>query len=115
MTITTTCRFNGKFDKGLDSLRVEFAPPTMERYSYGPLGVTASIIVWPDTGDNVMGMSKHDNEKEEQNWQRGNRNGSMCRLKRIPIHLTPGFVKYREAKGIAHDNQRFTRMSFMYT
>ena len=61
--IWTTYRFIGKFDKGHNSSRVEFAPPAMERYSYGPLVVTASIIVWPDTGDNVTGMPKHVNEK----------------------------------------------------
>jgi hypothetical protein len=65
--ITTTYRFIRKFDKGLDSSRVRFAPLTMKRYSWGPLGVTASIIVWPDTGGFVTRMPEHNNEKEEQN------------------------------------------------
>jgi hypothetical protein len=65
MIITTTYRFIGTFVKGHDSLRVEFAPPMMERYSQGPLGVTSSIIVWPNTGDNVTGMPEHVNEKKE--------------------------------------------------
>jgi hypothetical protein len=38
-----------KYVKGLDSSRLGFTPPMMERYSLGPLGVTVSIIVWPDT------------------------------------------------------------------
>jgi hypothetical protein len=65
--ITTTYRFIEKFNKGLDSSREEFAPPTMERYSYGPLDVMASIIVWPDISDYVTGMPEHVNKKEEQN------------------------------------------------
>ena len=66
--ITTTYRLIGKFDKGLDSSRVGFASHTMEKIFLGPLGVTTSIILWPDTGDYVKGMLEHFNEKKEQNW-----------------------------------------------
>jgi hypothetical protein len=52
--ITIAYRFIEKFDKWPDSSRVGFAPPTTGRYSYGPLSVTASIIIWPDTGDLVF-------------------------------------------------------------
>ena len=41
--------FTEKYDKGLDSSRLGFAPLTMEIYSWGPVGVMVSIIVWPDT------------------------------------------------------------------
>jgi hypothetical protein len=41
--------FMEKYDKELDSSRLGFDPPSMERYSYGPLGVMVSITVWPDT------------------------------------------------------------------
>jgi hypothetical protein len=44
-----------------------FAPPAMERYSQGPLGVTVSIIVWPDTCDMITGIPEHGNEEREQN------------------------------------------------
>jgi hypothetical protein len=49
VSITAAYRFMEKYDKGLDSSGLGFAPPTMERYSLGPLGVTVSIIVWPAT------------------------------------------------------------------
>ena len=65
--ITTTYRFNGKFDNGLDSSWVGFAPLTMEGYSVGSLGVTA-FIVWLDACDYVTQMPEHVNKKEEQNW-----------------------------------------------
>ena len=42
-------RFTEKYDKERDSSILGFAPPTMERYSLGPLDVTVSIIVWPNT------------------------------------------------------------------
>ena len=60
----TTYRLIEKFDMVLDSSRVGFSPTTMERYYLGPLVVTASIIVRPDTGDYVTGMPEHVNEKE---------------------------------------------------
>ena len=62
--ITTTYGFVRMFDNGLDSSRLGFAPPSMGRYSYGPLSVTESNIIWPDTGDYVTGMLEHNNEKE---------------------------------------------------
>ena len=68
MIITTTYTFIGMFDKWSDISRVRFTPPTMEIYSYGPLGVTSSVIVWPDTGYYVTGMMERNNKKEEQNW-----------------------------------------------
>ena len=41
--------FTEKYDNGLDSSRLGFAPLVMERYSWGPHGVMVSIIVWPNT------------------------------------------------------------------
>jgi hypothetical protein len=41
--------FTEKYDKELDSSKLGFAPPTMERYSSGSLGVMVSIIIQPDT------------------------------------------------------------------
>ena len=63
LIIMTAYRFTGKYDKGLDSSRVEFAPSMMERYFLGPLDVMASIVVWPDASDYLAGMPKHINEK----------------------------------------------------
>ena len=39
----------------------------MERYSQGPLGITVSIIVWPDTRDTITGIPEYGNEEREQN------------------------------------------------
>ena len=47
--------------------RLGFVTPIVGEVSLGPLVVMASIIVWPNTGDYVMGMSKQVSEKEEQN------------------------------------------------
>src|ERR1041385_8599785 len=49
VAITAACGFTEKYDKKLGSSRLGFAPPSLERYSLGPLGVTVSTIVWPDT------------------------------------------------------------------
>jgi hypothetical protein len=66
--------------------------------------VTASIIVWPDTGDYVTGMPEHINEKKNKTG-----NGSNGISKHGDdlggYRCTPGFVKYREAKGTSHDRQ----------
>ena len=49
LVATAAYKFIEKYDKELDSSRLGFASPTMERYSLGPLGFMVSIIVWPDT------------------------------------------------------------------
>lgn len=73
MIITTVYELIGKFDKRLDSSRVGFAPPAMERYSYGPLNVTTSIIVWLDTGDYITGClnTSMRNKNKTNNEEKG--------------------------------------------
>ena len=46
MIITTTYRFIGKFDRGLDSSRVGFGPPMMEMLEICPRGNNICIIIF---------------------------------------------------------------------
>lgn len=54
--------------------RLGFAPPTMERYTLGPLGITVSSIVWPDIVTKVLvtGIPEYGNEKRVQTGNEDN-------------------------------------------
>jgi hypothetical protein len=61
--ITAAYRFMEKYVKGLDSSRLRFAPPTMERYLWA-----LSMLRYPSSsaqtqGDLITGMPEHRNEK----------------------------------------------------
>ena len=67
MAITAAYGFMEKCVKGLDSSRLGFAPPTMERYSRA-----LSVLRYPLSSgqthcDLITGMPEHGNEKREQN------------------------------------------------
>ena len=66
VAITAPYEFMGKYDKGLDSSRLGFAPLTMERYLWA-----LSVLRYPSSsgqtqGDLITGMPEHGNEKREQ-------------------------------------------------
>ena len=72
MAITAAYGFMRKYVKGLDSSRLGFAPPTVERYSRA-----LSVLRYPSSSgqtqcDLITGMPERGNEKREQNRQRGN-------------------------------------------
>jgi hypothetical protein len=72
VAITAAYGFMEKYVKGLDSSRLGFAPPTMERYLWA-----LSVLRYPSSsgqtqGDLITGMPEHGNEKREQYRQRGN-------------------------------------------
>ena len=48
--------------------RLEFAPPVMERYTLGPLGIMVSSIAWPGivSKESVTGIPEYGNEKRVQ-------------------------------------------------
>jgi len=67
VAITAAYGFMGKYDKGLDSSRLGFTPPTMERYSRA-----LSVLRYPSSSgqtqcDLITGMPERGNEKREQN------------------------------------------------
>jgi len=67
VAITAAYGFMGKYDKGLDSSRLGFAPPTMERYLWA-----LSVLRYPSSSgqthcDLITGMPEHGNKKREQN------------------------------------------------
>ena len=67
MAITAAYGFTRKYDKGLDNSRLGFAPPAMERYSQGPLGVRYPSSSGQIQCDLITGMPECGNEKREQN------------------------------------------------
>ena len=110
MAITAAYGFMEKCVKGLDSSRLGFTPPTMERYSRA-----LPVLRYPSSSgqthcDLITGMPERGNEKRERNRQRGNWHCGQVLIHGDAINLTSGFVTYHEVKGIAHRNWRFTRI-----
>ena len=66
VAITAAYGFMEKYVKQLNSSRLGFAPPTMERYLWA-----LSVLRYPSSSgqtlcDLITGMPEHDNEKREQ-------------------------------------------------
>jgi hypothetical protein len=72
VAITAAYGFMEKCVKGLDSSRLGFTPPMMERYSRA-----LSVLQYPSSSgqtqcDLITGMPERGNEKREHNQQQGN-------------------------------------------
>jgi hypothetical protein len=66
--INVTYRYTGKYAVVLDMSRLGFAPPTMERYTLGTLGIMVSSIsgLGIMTKELVTGVLEHGNKKRVQ-------------------------------------------------
>jgi hypothetical protein len=64
VAITAAYEFMEKYVKGLDSSRLGFTPPTMERYSWALLVLRYPSSSGQTQGDLITGMPEHGTRKE---------------------------------------------------